>query len=322
MTGPVGEQTRTRRTVVCLGEALIDVVAREGAEPTEHVGGSLLNVAAGTAALGVPTELASWWGRDARGARLREAAEAAGVRIVPGSDGAPRTPVAQATVDAAGHATYAFDLSWDVPPLPEPSGVGHLHTGSLAATVEPGGAAVLAAVERLRPTATISYDPNARPAIMGTPEAVRGRVEALVRLSDVVKVSDEDIAWLYPDADAAAVLARWARLGPILVVMTRGADGALARIAHEDTTLELAAAAVEVADTVGAGDSFMAGLLAGLWDAGLLGGPDARARLRHARWEELAEPLRQAALTSGVTVGRHGAHAPSPAEVRALDALR
>ncbi|QIK71134.1 carbohydrate kinase [Propioniciclava coleopterorum] len=306
--------------LLCIGEALIDVVLREGREPVEHVGGSLLNVAAGTAALGVDTLLASWWGRDARGDRLAQAARAAGVRVVAGSDGAERTPVAQARVDAGGHARYTFDLSWDVPALPAASGIGHVHTGSLAATVEPGGRRVAAEVARLRAGATVSYDPNARPAIMGSPIAVRARIEDLIALSDVVKASDEDIAWLYPGADPAAVLAAWARRGPALVVMTRGADGALARLAHDDTALQVAAPAVEVADTVGAGDSFMAGLLAGLWDLGLLGGPEARARLRHARWEDVAVPLRQAALTSALTVRRAGAHAPRPAEVRELDA--
>ena len=306
--------------LLCVGEALIDIVHRSGRPSAEHIGGSLLNVAAGTAALGVPTRLASWWGPDARGQRLAEAAAAAGVDVVAGSDGAARTSVAQAHLDAAGHARYDFDLSWSVPALPSDAVIGHLHTGSLAATVEPGGEQVLALVERLRPDATISYDPNARPAIMGSPEAVRDRVAQLIARSDVVKASDEDIAWLYPEAEPADVLAAWAGLGPALVVMTRGGDGALARLAHDETALVVDAPAVEVGDTVGAGDSFLAGLLAGLWDAGLLGGPDARARLRHARWADVSEPLRRAALTSALTVQQAGAHAPDAAQVAAFDA--
>ena len=232
--------------LLCVGEALIDIVHRSGRPSAEHIGGSLLNVAAGTAALGVPTRLASWWGPDARGQRLAEAAAAAGVDVVAGSDGAARTSVAQAHLDAAGHARYDFDLSWSVPALPSDAVIGHLHTGSLAATVEPGGEQVLALVERLRPDATISYDPNARPAIMGSPEAVRDRVAQLIARSDVVKASDEDIAWLYPEAEPADVLAAWAGLGPALVVMTRGGDGALARLAHDETALVVDAPAVEV----------------------------------------------------------------------------
>ena len=305
--------------LLCVGEALIDVVHRPGQPTAEHVGGSLLNVAAGTAALGVPTALASWWGRDERGRRLAAAAAAAGVTVVPGSDAAARTSVALAYLDAAGHARYDFDLSWSVPAPPEDAVIGHVHTGSLAATVEPGGAQVLALVERLRQDATVSYDPNARPAIMGEPDAVRGRVEQLIARSDVVKASDEDIAWLYPGAEPADVLAAWAGIGPTLVVMTRGGAGALARLAHDESALVVDAPRVEVGDTVGAGDSFMAGLLAGLWDAGLLGGPDARARLRHARWSDVAQPLRRAALTSALTVQHAGAYAPDAAETAAFE---
>lgn len=311
--------TTTESAILCVGEALIDVVRRPGCEASEHVGGSLLNVAAGMAALGVPTHLASWWGQDARGERLAAFARAAGVAIVPGTAGAKATPIAQADLDADGQARYTFDLTWELPTLPT-EGIEHVHTGSLAATVEPGGSAVAAEMARLRSSATISYDPNARPAIMGSPAAVVERVEALVALSDVVKASDEDLMWLYPDVPPATTLERWGTLGPTLVVMTRGARGALARLAHVDTSLEVAAPSVQVGDTVGAGDSFMAGLLAGLRQAGLVGGPAARELLRRARWEDLAVPLRQAALTSAVTVGRAGAYAPGPDEVAALNA--
>jgi fructokinase len=311
--------TTTESAILCVGEALIDVVRRPGREDSEHVGGSLLNVAAGAAALQVPTYLASWWGADERGARLADFAAAAGVRVVEGTAGAPATPIALADVDADGQARYTFELTWELPPLPA-QGVGHVHTGSLAATVEPGGSAVVEEITRLRQGATVSYDPNARPAIMGSGADVRRRVETLVALSDVVKASDEDLAWLYPGVDPAESLRVWSTLGPSLVVMTRGARGALARLAHDDASLEVAAPAVEVGDTVGAGDSFMAGLLVGLRSAGLLGGPDARARLASARWEDVALPLRQGALTSAITVGRAGAYAPGPDEVAALDA--
>lgn len=306
------------KVLLCLGEALIDIVERDGCRPSEHVGGSLLNVAVGAATLGVPTALASWWGRDPRGDRLAQAVRAAGVRVVPGTDGAPRTPTARATVDADGHADYDFDLSWEVPGLPAASGIGHVHTGSLSVTVEPGGTQVANAVAGLRGTATVSYDPNVRPAIMGSPAGVRKRIEALVASSDVVKASDEDLAWLYPDADPETIIRTWVALGPALVVVTRGADGALARLAREVSGLKVAAPAVMVADTVGAGDSFMAGLLAGLWDAGLLGDLDAADRLHRARWEEIESPLRQAACASALTVGRAGAYAPTAEDVRRL----
>ena len=182
-----------QQPVLCLGEALIDVVVR-GDSREEHVGGSLLNVAAGIASLGHPASICAWWGPDERGTRLAQWATSSGVTIVPGTNSAKRTAVAIAQLDAEGRATYEFDLEWEVPPTLDLAPYGHLHTGSIAATLEPGGSAVLDAVRRIKPTATVSYDPNIRPALMVSPEAVVGRVEDIVSLSDLVKVSDEDAA--------------------------------------------------------------------------------------------------------------------------------
>lgn len=305
--------------VLCLGEALIDVVRREGASH-EHVGGSLLNVAAGVARLGRPADLCAWWGPDARGAALADWATASGVRIVPGTDSADRTAVAYATLDADGRASYEFDLSWDVPELPELGQYAHLHTGSIAATLEPGGAKVVEAARRLRDGATVSYDPNVRPAIMGSPAAVLGRVQELISLSDVVKASDEDLAWLFPGEPLEDVMRRIVRCGPALVVVTRGPWGAYALLAGNRDLLHVDQLTVDVGDTVGAGDSFMAGLLAGLLDAGLLGSADARARLRSAGWSAVQPSLHNAIVTSALTVQRNGAYAPSASEVAAVKA--
>jgi fructokinase len=146
--------------VLSLGEALIDVVIRPGST-VEHVGGSPPNVAVGIATLG-------------------------------------RTSVAFAHIDDQGHATYEFDLTWSVPHIPDLTAYGHLHTGSIAATLDPGGTQVVDAVTRMKGHGTISYDPNILPALMISPAAVRDRVERLVGLSDVVKASDEDLGWLCP----------------------------------------------------------------------------------------------------------------------------
>ena len=305
------------KPVLCLGEALIDVVVR-GESREEHVGGSLLNVAAGIATLGHATSICAWWGRDERGKRLAEWATASGVTIVPGTDSATRTAVAIAQLDAEGRATYEFDLEWDVPPLVDLAPYGHLHTGSIAATLEPGGSDVLEAVRRIKPNATVSYDPNIRPALMGTPEHVRGRVEELVGLSDLVKVSDEDLAWLYPDEPVEQIMRRWIASGPAMVVVTRGPWGAYASLANNRDMLHIDQMTVTLADTVGAGDSFMAGLIAGLLDAGLLGSPDARQRLWEAGWSDVQSALHNAVVTSGITVSKHGAYAPGPDEVAAV----
>ncbi|MBK8462701.1 MAG: carbohydrate kinase [Nigerium sp.] len=303
--------------VLCLGEALIDVVVRADSSE-EHVGGSLLNVAAGVATLGRPASICAWWGRDQRGDRLAQWATSSGVTIVPGTDSAAKTPVAIAVLDAEGRATYEFDLEWEVPELPDLHQYGHLHTGSIAATLEPGGSAVVDAARRIRETATVSYDPNIRPALMHTPEQVRDRIEDLVGLSDLVKVSDEDLAWLYPEEPVEDVMRRWIAQGPSMVVVTRGPWGAYAALAGNRDMLHIDQMTVTLADTVGAGDSFMAGLIAGLSDAGLLGSVEARQRLRDAGWSDVQSALHNAVITSGITVSKHGAYAPTAAEVAAV----
>lgn len=306
----------TDRTL-CLGEALIDVVLRDGADPIEHVGGSLFNVACGLASLGDPTSILSWWGRDERGRRIAETAARAGVDVVPGSDGAATTPIAHARVDAEGRATYEFDLTWEVPAAGSLERYGHLHTGSFAATLAPGADGVRDVVSRIRDHATVSYDPNIRPALMGTPAEVLPLVMAMVAQSDVVKASDEDLAWLHPDEPVEDVMRRWVAAGPALVVLTRGPHGADALLAGDPDVLHVEPRTVDVADTVGAGDSFMAGLVSGLLDAGYLGSRDAAHRLRSASWDDVRAALERAVSTSALTVSRAGAYAPSLDEVRA-----
>lgn len=309
----------TDRTL-CLGEALVDVVLRDGAEPSEHVGGSLFNVACGLASLGDPTSILSWWGRDVRGHRIAETAARAGVDVVPGSDGAANTPLAYAHVDAEGRATYEFDLTWEVPPTSSLERYGHLHTGSFAATLAPGSDGVADVVRRIRDHATVSYDPNIRPALMGTPAEVLPRVMEMIAQADVVKASDEDIAWLHPDEPVEDVMRRWIAAGPAMVVLTRGPWGAYALLAGNRDMLHVDQLTVEVGDTVGAGDSFMAGLVSGLLDAGYLGSRYAARRLRAAQWSDVQPALQRAVITSALTVSRAGAYAPSMDEVHAVRA--
>ncbi len=305
----------TDRPVLCLGEALIDVIERAGTVE-EKVGGSVFNVACGVASLGHPTSLASWWGEDARGKSLEEKLASAGVGIIPGSANADKTPIANAHVDEAGQATYEFELEWQVPPLPEVSTLSHLHTGSFAATLAPGASAVVAAVKAMAPQGTVSYDPNVRPALMGTPEEVRPRIEELISLADVVKASDEDIAWLYgKDTPLETVLQKWKTMGPGLIVATRGPWASYALCANDRDMLAVDPLNIKVKDTVGAGDSFMAGLISGLLDAGLLGSAEAKQRLRKARLSDIQAALHRATVTSGITVSKVGAYGPTQAEV-------
>jgi fructokinase len=308
----------TTTQTLCLGEAVLDLVSRPGSEPEEHLGGSMFNVARGIVNQGVPASLCSWWGRDEYGSRFVAAAAAAGVEVLPGTDGAVSTPQARATLNEEGVAEYEFDLTWDVPEIDAPERFGHVHTGSFAATLEPGGDKVFDLIRAVRSGATVSYDPNARPALMGSPDQVARRVEDMVSLCDVVKASEDDIAWLYPEMPLETVVRDWVGLGPGLVVITRGGQGALALLTNEPEVQYLSPLTVPVADTVGAGDSFMAGLLSALLENGLLGSADARRRLRRAKITDVLPALYRAIRTSAVTVSHAGSYSPTVAETDAL----
>lgn len=308
-------QTTPLRTLV-IGEALIDAVTTPGGDTEEHVGGSPANVAFGLAALDHPVDLATWIATDERGRRIEEVCRQRGVALTAGSQGAPFTSVAHATLDATGAATYVFDLEWQVASVPGLTAYGHVHTGSIGAVLEPGGGQareILAVARDLG--ATVSYDANARPSLMGLPEQARRTIEDSIRLSDLVKVSDEDIAWLCPGESEEEVLRAWSELGPAVIVMTRGAEGAVVLVSRTGEQQALPAPRVEVVDTVGAGDSFMAGLVSGLIDAGLLGGPDARARLQQAHLADVLPAVERALASGALTVGRAGAHAPTRSDL-------
>lgn len=300
------------RTLV-VGEALIDIVV--GPDGThEHVGGSPANVAMGLARLDHPVDLLAHVAADPRGDRITEHVAATGVRLATGSVTAEHTSTATARVDATGAATYDFDLTWDIPAI-DRSGTAHLHTGSIAATLEPGASRILELVQQARASATVSYDPNLRPSIMGEPHDVRARIEELIGWSDVVKTSDEDVHWLYDGAPVEQVAHLWGQLGPSIVVVTQGAEGALVMLPGTGEQTLVPATPATVVDTVGAGDSFMAGLLSGLLDAGLLGDHTARERLRATRLADILPAVQRAGTCAHWTIERAGAAAPTRSDL-------
>lgn len=300
----------TQRLLV-IGEALVDIVSDGSGETSEHVGGSPANVAVGLARLDHPVDFACCLGHDTRGGRIADHLRRHGVTLLPESFGDAPTSTAVATLDEDGAASYAFDLHWDLPTVALPSGTGHLHTGSIGTVLSPGDASVREAMVAVREHGTVSYDPNVRPGIMGSLEAVRERVEDLVGLSDVVKASSDDLDLLYAGLSPEQVMARWVGLGASLAVVTLGADGVLFRVASEQESGRRPTLATRVVDTVGAGDSFMAGLVSGLVVAGLLGDAQARDRLRAATLEDVRPAVDRGLATSAATVGRSGAYAPS-----------
>lgn len=307
----MNESPRPARVLV-IGEALVDVV-RRGTDDAVHPGGSPLNVAVGLQRLGVPATLHSNFGRDAHGAVVAAHLAASSVTVTPTTVDDRPTSVALATIGSDGAASYTFTIEWDPAPLGAPTGTfDAVHIGSIGAALEPGATLVERLAAEAQPSATISFDPNVRPQLMGPADTARPRIERLVAIADVVKASDEDLAWLYPDADATDVAQTWLALGPTLVVVTRGGDGA--DVLSAAGRIWVPAPRTQVADTIGAGDSFMSGLLAALSDRGLLGG-ERRAALRELSASDLREVVGFAARCAAITVSRTGADPPTRADL-------
>lgn len=290
-------------SVLVIGEALIDIV--EGADgPREFVGGSPANVAFGVARQNIPVRLLTHIGRDARGAHIAAHLAAAGAGLLDTSWGGGATSTARARLQPDGSAQYEFDIDWRTA-SPALEDVSLIHTGSIALFLDPGAETVLQTLAAAPDGTLVTVDPNIRPALIPDPDQARERFARAARAAHIVKLSDEDAEWLAPGVAPEKLLADIASLGPRLVVMTRGGDGALALAEGEITPV--APVRVDVADTIGAGDAFMASLI-----VSALRAPElfTEASVRE-------EILRRAALTAAITVSRAGANPPTAAEVDA-----
>jgi len=288
--------------VVVVGESLIDIVQRADGATVEHAGGSAANVAVALARLGRPVEFVTAYADDARGAVLARHLNQSAVGVAGDPFSLERTATALATIADDGSASYTFDIDWRLNPLPDLAPLV-VHTCSIGAVLSPGADDVRRLLEVLRPTATVSYDVNARPAVTGTgPEVVRA-VEEVAALADLVKASDEDLEALYPDDSLEGSVERLLGLGPSAVVVTRGRQGASWYGAAG--RVDVYGVEVAVADTIGAGDTFGAAVIDALWDLDALGG-----RLTGLSDEQIAGVMRHAARAAAVTVSRPGADPP------------
>lgn len=333
--------------MLVIGECVADIVRRPGAEDQVHAGGSPANVAYGLARLGHETHFLTQLGGDSLGRLIARHLRSGGVRVHTDGQEDVRTPSALVRLDERGAASYTFDITWTLrdpglhlaeatdaePPQRGPANRGstnrrpsgspygtatprHVHLGSLAASLAPGADTALRIAERHRAGATVSYDPNVRPALLGAHETAVAQVERCVALSDLVKASDEDLAWLYPHEDPRSVATRWVSSphGPSAVLVTRGAEGAFVTTAR--TSVEQPPLPVAVADTVGAGDAFMAGALHALDKIALLGA-DKRQRLAALDTDTWRTVLLQASTVAALTVSRPGANPPDHDELSA-----
>ncbi|HJW01548.1 MAG TPA: carbohydrate kinase [Arthrobacter sp.] len=308
--------------ITVIGESLADIISdRRTAGPARtHPGGSPLNVAVGCARLGLQTRLVTHFAGDAHGQLIADHLRGNGVEVTVG--GSLPTSSAVAHLDETGAADYTFAISWDIngASIPAQAAVErslHVHTGSIATVLAPGSKSVRGLVEAARPHATVSFDPNCRPAISRDADGARRQAEDFVAASDIVKASDEDLRWLYPDRTPDQSLQAWLELGPALVALTRGADGPV--IITRRGRVDMPGEAVTVADTVGAGDSFMAGLISGLAQLDALGAA-ARPRLRDLGTAELHTLAAYANRAAAITCSRPGANPPTSAELGSLAA--
>jgi len=303
--------------IVVGGEALVDLVDDRGSRRAV-AGGGPYNTAVALGRLDVAVSFLGALSRDSYGHILAQLLADAGVdeSLVRWSD----LPTPQATVhrEDGGRNSYTFLLAetafTDVTPelLPQlPDDVWAIHVGTLALAVDPPAGAYEALLDRETGRRRIILDPNVRPAIFGDAAVYRHRFERLARLADVVKLSDDDAAWIYPEVPFAEVPELILGFGPRLVALTCGANGAVAR--SRLAAVEVPGMRVKVADTVGAGDSFGAALVAALIDERALG-PDAQ---REPDEEVLRRAVTYAVAASAVTCTRTGAVPPSRSEVDA-----
>ncbi|RYC32113.1 carbohydrate kinase [Lichenibacterium minor] len=302
-------------TVLVSGEALVDLIPKEDTTYEAVLGGSPYNTAIGLGRLGVPTGFAGRLSGDAMGEAMVRQLTASGVDSRFSVTDARPSPLAFVTrgtaVTGSRYSFYLGATAYDgASPLAADwtDHAAHLHVGSFSATDGALGSAALDALQRAAGRATTSYDPNIRPFVVPPLAETRPMVEARVALSTYVKASDEDFDWLYPGTPPSEAAARWAGLGPKLVVMTRGGAGAEAHFRGE--RIVQPSPTIDVIDTVGAGDSFMAGLLAAMADDGALG-----AGGRDPSEAEVARWLLFAVAASAITCTRQGANPPTRAEV-------
>jgi len=296
---------------VVVGEALVDIVVPVEGPQVTAPGGSPLNVAVGLARLDIDTVLVTQLGDDEHGHLIARHVAASNVQLSEGAlDAERRTNTATARLDENHAATYDFDLTWDLPPHRLPEGTVGLHVGSLGAALRPGRHAVLDLVSQVE-EGFVSYDPNVRPAFVADPaHAWRDLVE-VAGLARLVKCSAEDLEALRPGEPEEALVRELLTRETELVVVTNGGQGASARTRTQ--RVDVPAPPTQVVDTVGAGDSFMAALLAALTDWGLMSAGEGS--LEALDEDHLRLLLQGAVVAAAVTCSRRGANPPTRREL-------
>jgi fructokinase len=300
--------------IVCCGEALIDFLPRTSSEGAAvyqpFCGGSIYNTAIALGRLGIDTGLFTGISTDFFGDQLREGLKASKVDLKYIKHSTYPSMLAFVKLEG-GQARYSFFnensasrmlTRKDLPKLA--AKVRALHFGSISLIAEPGATSLEALMRRETKTRVICLDPNIRPTVIAGKRAYLARINRMIGLCDILKISDEDVAWMTGKKDLAAAARRWLKAGARIVAVTKGGEGVEAFTAR--FTTRLPSVPVEVADTVGAGDTFTAGLLAALAKARRL---DKKA-LAAISENDLRDALAFAARAAAITVSRPGADPP------------
>ena len=298
---------------VC-GEVLIDLIPDASGKRTPHVGGGPANTAKALARLGHDVQFIDGISRDKYGQMSEKELLDDEVKLDLALKSDKPTCLAIITLNENGGASYRFEIDgtatfdFSAEWLPDPSRYKPqvLHIGTLVTVIQPGADVLFEWALQVAEFAPIVFDPNVRSVVMSDHEKYVEAVERWVSISSVVKVSDDDMAWLYPDQRYEAVAKRWIDAGAALVVVTRGASGLVGLTA--DGSVEVPGVKVEVADTVGAGDTVGAIIVEAMIEKGIL----------KLTGDVLKSVLHRAAVAAGITCSRKGAQPPYKHELKGI----
>ena len=293
-----------------VGEVLIDLIP-EGVDRKPVVGGGPANTAKALAKLGIDTQFIGGISSDQYGQMAKDELVSAGVKLdyIKYSD--KQTCLAIVSLSESGSATYkfvientaTFDFTSEWLPNPQTVRTSLLYIGTLATAIEPGASALFEWAQSVAKVAPVVFDPNIRPAVISDRAQYVAQVERWMPISSAIKVSDEDIKWLYPSLDVEQVVNDWLRKGPSLIVVTYGDKGLAGYRVGEKVSVE--AIKVKAADTVGAGDTVGAILVEAIVKDGLA--------CLTGSWLETM--LKRAAKAAAITVSRDGANPPTSQEL-------
>lgn len=299
--------------ILCCGEALVDMIpGPDGTGFVPHPGGAVFNTSIALGRLGVQTGLFTGLSTDMFGNQLRDALHASHVdtRYLSVSD-RPSTLAFVQLID--GHASYSFfdenSAGRMLRPQDRPiigKNVSALFFGGISLASEPCADTYASLMASEASNRVIMMDPNIRPNFIADADRYRARMDQMLALCDIVKLSDEDLGWLIPapvrfSEKVSSILER----GPNVVLLTRGSEGATGYLAN-GAEVHVPARRVQIADTVGAGDTFNAGVLAKLSECGAL----QKDALKDLGDDLLLEALEYGATVASVTVSRSGANPP------------